>query len=115
MSEPPDRSIERERPSVIGCMIMLVTLVVIFGTAVPIVMWRDPETGRPLPRMVAVFTPLLIGAAFHASLDGILRLVGVLRRAATNPRTRSELHDDTSPPAEAERHQGSTDIFEKRD
>ena len=61
----------------VACVLMLLSVAVIFGVAIPIVQWRDAETGQPLPRMVAIFTPLIIGAFFNAIGIGLLRLVGV--------------------------------------
>ena len=61
----------------VGCILTLLTVAVIFIVAIPIVRWRDPETGRPLPRMVAIMTPFLIGAVFNAVGIGLLRLLGL--------------------------------------
>jgi hypothetical protein len=44
--------------------------------AVPIARWRDPETGQPLPRLVAIISPLLIGATIHAIASLFLRFLG---------------------------------------
>ena len=48
-----------------GCVLTLLSTAVIFAVALPIVQWRNPETGQPLPRMVAILAPILIGAVFH--------------------------------------------------
>jgi hypothetical protein len=72
---PPDD--KKAKLTGVGCVLTLLTVAVIFGTALPIVQWRDPETGRPLPRMIAIFTPFLIGAAFNGICAGLLRLVGI--------------------------------------
>src|SRR5262245_58496245 len=61
----------------VGCVLTLLTVAVIFGAAIPIVRWRDPQTGQSLPRAVAIFGPLLIGAAFHGMGTGLLWLVGL--------------------------------------
>jgi hypothetical protein len=61
----------------VGCVLTLLTVAVIFGVAIPIVQWRDVETGRPLPRTVAILTPFLIGAIFNAIGIGLLRLLGL--------------------------------------
>jgi len=45
--------------------------------ALPIVRWRDPATGQPLPRDEAILAPFLIGAAFHGIGTVLLRLVGL--------------------------------------
>jgi hypothetical protein len=68
---------DNAKPTVVGCVLTLLTVVVIFGVALPIVQWRDPATGRPLPRAVAIFSPFLIGAAFHGIGLLILRLIGL--------------------------------------
>jgi hypothetical protein len=60
-----------------GCVLTLLTVAVIFGSALPIVQWRDPETGQGLPRTVAIFTPFLIGAAFYGLVTGLLWIVGI--------------------------------------
>jgi len=60
-----------------GCVLTLLSVAVIFVVAIPIVRWRDAETGRPLPRTIAIFTPLLIGAAFNGIGTVLLRLVGL--------------------------------------
>lgn len=61
----------------IGCVLTLLTVAVIFGVAVPLVRWRDPETGQPLPRTIAIITPFLIGAAFQAIVSLLLRIFGL--------------------------------------
>ena len=52
-------------------------MAVIFGVAIPIVQWRDHMTGRPLPRDVAIWAPVLIGAVVYAIGIGLLRLLGL--------------------------------------
>jgi hypothetical protein len=61
----------------VGCILTLLTVAVVFGVAIPIVRWRDPMTGQPLPRTVAIISPLLIGAAVHAIASLLLRVIGV--------------------------------------
>lgn len=61
----------------VGCVVTLITVAIIFVVAVPLVRWRDPETGQPVPRMVAVFTPFLVGGAFHGIVSAVLRLIGL--------------------------------------
>lgn len=77
----------------VGCVLTLLTVGVIFTVAIPIVQWRDAETGQPMPRALAIIAPFLIGAAFHGIATGLLRLVG-LRVEAT-----SEKDDAASPDA----------------
>jgi hypothetical protein len=82
---------ENAQPTAAGCVLTLLTVVIIFGVALPIVQWRDPETGQPLPRTVAILAPFLIGAVFHGIVTGLLRLVG-LRTWST-----SEKDDSATP------------------
>ena len=91
MTEPHSTGDDKAKLTGVGCVLALLTVAVIFGLAIPIVLWRDPETGQPLPRMVAIFTPFLIGAAFQGICTVLLRLVG-LRVWST-----SEKDDSTSP------------------
>jgi hypothetical protein len=60
----------------LGCVVTLLSIAVVFGVAVPIVRWRDPETGQPLPRFVAIMSPLLIGATLQAIVSLFLRFLG---------------------------------------
>ena len=68
---------EKGKLTAAGFVLTLLTTAVIVGVALPIVHWRHPETGQPLPRMVAIFTPLLIGVVFHGIGTGFLRLLGL--------------------------------------
>jgi hypothetical protein len=77
----------------VGCVVVLLTLAITLGVAIPIVRWRDPETKQSLPRMVAIITPLLIGATFQGICTVLLRLVGL------RIWSRSE-KEDTAPPDE---------------
>ena len=60
-----------------GCILTLLSTAIIFGTALPIVRWRDPDTGEHLPRIVAIAAPVLLGAAFHGLGTLLLRMVGL--------------------------------------
>jgi hypothetical protein len=68
---------DKEKLTGVGCILTLLSVVVIFAVALPIVRWRDPATGQPLPREVAIVTPLLIGAAVHGIGSLFLKLIGV--------------------------------------
>jgi hypothetical protein len=68
---------DHAKPTAAGCVLTLLTVAVIFTSAVPIVQWRDAETGQPLPRTVAIVAPLLLGAAFHGAGSLLLWLVGL--------------------------------------
>jgi hypothetical protein len=61
----------------VGCVLTLLSVAVIVGVAIPIVRWHDPETGEPLPRDLAIWAPIIIGASFHAISSVLLRLVGL--------------------------------------
>jgi hypothetical protein len=41
------------------------------------VRWRDPTTGQALPRLVAIFAPVLIGATFHGVGTFLLKWIGL--------------------------------------
>ena len=60
-----------------GCVVVFLSVIVIFAVALPIVHWRDPNTGKPLPRMVAICLPVIIGACFNAAVGFVLRLIGI--------------------------------------
>src|SRR5438128_5824825 len=87
--EPPDQrrpvnppaldapDIRTSRPTAVGCMLVLGCVAIIFGIAIPVVRWHDPETGYTLPRTVSVFLPVLAGAMCYAIGAGICKLLGV--------------------------------------
>jgi hypothetical protein len=75
---------DKEQLTAAGCVLTVLSLAVLFATAVPIVLWRD-SAGRPLPRYVALVSPLLIGAAFHGIGTAILWLLG--QKVLTKPDT----------------------------
>ena len=83
MVEPDADGTDDEQLTVAGCVLTTLSVIVIFGSAMPIVSWRD-SAGRPLPRTVAIALPVLIGAAFNAIGIGILRVFGlrVMSRSA---------------------------------
>jgi hypothetical protein len=60
----------------LGCVVTLLSVAVVFGVAVPIVRWRDPVTGQPMPRFVAIISPLLIGALTQGIVSLFLRFLG---------------------------------------
>lgn len=61
----------------VGCVLTLLSVAIIFAVAIPLVRWRDPATGRPLPRILAILSPLLIGAAVHGIGSLFLKILGV--------------------------------------
>ena len=60
-----------------GCVIMLLSVIVIFAVAVPIAHWRNPNTGKPMPRFIAILAPVILGACFNAVAGFVLRLIGI--------------------------------------
>jgi hypothetical protein len=76
MVEPDAGGADDEQLTVAGCVLTTLSVIVIFGSAMPVVFWRD-SAGQPLPRAVAIATPVLIGAAFNAIGIGILRVFGL--------------------------------------
>jgi hypothetical protein len=77
MAATESRDGDTSRPTLAGCLLMVLSLAVIFGLAVPLVRWRHPETGQPLPRSVAIFVPVLAGALCYGIGSVILRLLGL--------------------------------------
>jgi hypothetical protein len=75
-SPPPDVDI-KARPTAAGCILSVICTAVIFGSAVPIVTWREPETGQPLPRWISIAIPFLLGALCYAAGVGLLKLLGI--------------------------------------
>ena len=84
---------DKAKPTCVGCVLMLLSVAVIFGVALPIVRWSDPVTGHQLPHKVTIIAPVLIGAAFYGIGTLLLRLVGL--RIWTKSET-----DETPPPEE---------------
>jgi hypothetical protein len=68
---------ENVKLTAVGYVLTLLSVALIVGVAIPIVRWRDPVTGEPLPRMVAIFAPLLIGATVNGIGSFLLKLVGL--------------------------------------
>jgi hypothetical protein len=77
MAETHDNNDNKEQATLAGCLLMIVCLGVIFGSALPVVRWRDPATGQPLPREIAIALPVLAGALCFGIGTVILRLVGL--------------------------------------
>jgi hypothetical protein len=68
---------EESKLTAAGCVLALFTIAVIFGVAIPIVHWRDPDTKQPIPREAVIAAPFVIGAVFHGIGILLLRLVGL--------------------------------------
>jgi hypothetical protein len=73
--------------TIAGCLVVILSLAVIGAVAIPVVTWRDPESGRPLPRMVAIVVPVLAGALCCGICTGILKILGISVMA--KPKTES--------------------------
>jgi hypothetical protein len=91
MPEPKPAGDDNAKLTGVGCVLTLLSVGVMAGVAIPIVRWRNPETGAALPNEVAICAPLLIGAVFHGICTGLLRLVGL------RVWSKSE-KDDSAPP-----------------
>ena len=76
MPESNPRKEDKGRLTITGYIITFLSVIIIFGSALPIVQWRNPETGQPLPKLVAVVCPVLIGAVFHSVASAIFSLIG---------------------------------------
>jgi hypothetical protein len=76
MAETESADDDNSQPTVLGCIVLIFTLAVIGIIAIPVVRWRDPD-GRPLPRMVAIFTPIIAGAMFFGLVTAIMKLFGL--------------------------------------
>jgi hypothetical protein len=76
VSSPDPKPGQEERLTAVGCVLTTLSIAVIFIVALPVVRWRD-QAGRPLPRMIAIVLPVLIGAIFHAIGTAILWLFGL--------------------------------------
>jgi hypothetical protein len=67
---------DKAKLTVVGCVLTLLSVAVMFGVALPIARWRDPA-GQPLPRIVAILAPVVIGATFHGIWTVLLQLLGL--------------------------------------
>jgi hypothetical protein len=65
------------QPTLAGCLLTVLSLAVIFGSAFPIMRWRDPDTGDPMPRELAVLLPVLAGALFYGVGSALLASLGL--------------------------------------
>jgi hypothetical protein len=90
MVEPNSGGADDEELTVAGCVLTTLSVIVIFGSVMPVVSWRD-SAGQPLPRVLAIAIPLLIGAAFNAIGIAILRVFGL--RVLSKPRKKTSERD----------------------
>jgi hypothetical protein len=77
VSEPDPENDANTKLTAAGCVLTALSIAIICVVALPIVRWRDPDTGQGLPRMVAIAAPILVGAAFHGLASLFLKLIGV--------------------------------------
>lgn len=68
---------ELSRPTLAGFVLTLISVAVVFIVAYPVLRLRNPETGRPPPRIVVILIPVVAGALFQLVGTGLLRLVGL--------------------------------------
>jgi hypothetical protein len=68
---------DTSRPTTAGAILMVISLAIVVSVAIPVVMWRDPESGMAVPRMVAILVPILAGALFYGLGTAILKLFGI--------------------------------------
>jgi hypothetical protein len=73
----PPKQDDKAKLTAAGCVVTLLSAVVIFGLAVPVVHWHDPATGHRLPLEAAVWIPILAGACFHGAASFVLWLLGI--------------------------------------
>jgi hypothetical protein len=92
MTTPPFNEKDKGRPTLAGALLMVISLAIIVTVAIPVVTWRDSESGMPFPRMVAILAPILAGALFYGAGTGVLKLFGIAVLK----------HDDESPDGNAE-------------
>jgi hypothetical protein len=77
LSKPNPEDDDKAKLTNVGCVLTFLSVIIIFGVALPIVQWRDPATGLPLRRPIAILAPILIGAIFHGIATFLLRLIGL--------------------------------------
>jgi hypothetical protein len=81
---------------------MVLCLAVILGLAVPVVTWRDPADGRPLPRIVAITIPILAGGLCYGIGSVILRALGLPVLAKPKKGSSDRAEDADGPPSEGQ-------------
>lgn len=77
MTEPEKQCDDGAQPTRAGCLLALVSAGVLLVAAVPIVQWRDPETGQPLPRLVAIVAAASVGAVCYGIGTALLWVLGL--------------------------------------
>lgn len=75
-ADEPAQEGDREQLTAAGCVVTLLSFVVILVAAVPIVRWRGPDD-QPLPRYIAIVSPLLVGAVANGIGLLVLRVLGI--------------------------------------
>jgi hypothetical protein len=100
MGRTHDEGDSNEQPTLAGCLLIALCVAVIFGSAVPIVRWRDPISRKSLPTELAIALPILAGGICYGIGSVICRLLGipvVARRKQDAPPT---AEDADRPPGE---------------
>lgn len=95
MAGTPSEDDDNSQPTFAGCVLLVLSVAVIGVVALALVTWRDPETGRPLPRMVAIIAPVLAGAICYGIGSGLLRMLGLA--VLVKPKKESPERDRQTP------------------
>jgi hypothetical protein len=77
MSEPTTNNKDGAQPTRAGCALAAISAAAMLGAAVPIVQWRDADTGQPLPRTVAIIAATSAGAICFGIGSALLRFCGL--------------------------------------
>jgi hypothetical protein len=98
MAATPDEDDDKGQLTPAGCLLIALSVAVIVTLAVPLVTWRDPDSGRPLPRMVAILAPFLAGALCYGLGAAILRILGLPVSARSRKDSSDRPGDGDAPP-----------------
>jgi hypothetical protein len=98
MAATQDEDDAKSQPTLAGCLLLALSVAVIVGLAVPLVRWRSPDSGRPLPRMVAILAPLLAGALCYGIGAAMLRILGLPVWARSRKDSSDRPGDGDAPP-----------------
>jgi hypothetical protein len=98
MAATPDEDDDKGQLTPAGCLLIALSVAVIVTLAVPLVTWRDPDSGRPLPRMVAILAPFLAGALCYGIGAALLRVLGLPIWARSRKDSSDRQGDGDAPP-----------------
>jgi hypothetical protein len=76
MAETQDKDEDNQEPTLAGCLLMVVSVALVLGSAVPIIRWCSPDSGEPMPQELAI-APILLGSLCYGIGAAILRILGV--------------------------------------